>query len=135
MIKIGAKIKQARKKAGMNQQALATISDVTQSIVSRWEKDVLIPDIPTLEKIAKCTNKPMVWFFEEAEEKVTLGEIKQSQEGKMGEEKIVEAINAQTEILGKMLERLEAVEKKSEYLIRLETGREDNNNAHQEVTK
>ena len=64
MIKLGEKIKKARIKARINQQALATITDVSQSIISRWENDVLIPDIPTLEKIANYTRTSISWFFE-----------------------------------------------------------------------
>ncbi len=44
--------KELRKKLNLNQEELATKVGVTQTSVSRWEKDKSIPDYETLKKLS-----------------------------------------------------------------------------------
>jgi len=53
VIKIGKCISEARKKAGLTQDALAEKLCVTRQAVSNWENDKTQPDIETLEKLAE----------------------------------------------------------------------------------
>lgn len=53
---IGARIKRARKEAGLDQKSLAAILSVNPVSVSRWETNYRTPDVETLEKIASATS-------------------------------------------------------------------------------
>lgn len=50
---LGTKIQEARKKLNITQEQLADMLDVTRQSVSRWESDVVYPD---MEKIVKLSN-------------------------------------------------------------------------------
>lgn len=52
------KIKELRKRAGMNQTELAKAVGVTQGIVSMWENGLISPNsdkLPALAKALRCT--------------------------------------------------------------------------------
>ena len=50
--KIGEKIREARKAAGMNQGQLAERLGMPQSQVSDWERGEVMPSVPSLVKLA-----------------------------------------------------------------------------------
>lgn len=52
--KIGSKIREARKAAGLNQGELAEKLGLPQSQVSDWERGEVTPSVPSLVKIAPC---------------------------------------------------------------------------------
>lgn len=60
---LGARIKKARQWAGLGQDKMAELTDVSAVQVSRWENDKSSPTIPRLEQIAQATGQPLYWFF------------------------------------------------------------------------
>jgi transcriptional regulator with XRE-family HTH domain len=50
---LGKTIARLRKKSGLTQAELATKMEVHQSLVTRWERDIVQPRSKTLEKIAE----------------------------------------------------------------------------------
>ena len=52
--KMGAFIAQCRKEKQMTQEQLAQRLQVTDKAVSRWERGVGFPDIPTIEPLAQA---------------------------------------------------------------------------------
>ena len=55
-MKLGKKIRQARKNAGLTQQELANKIGVTQAMVSYYEKDIKKQTIEVTKRIASVLN-------------------------------------------------------------------------------
>ena len=53
-MKIGDKIRQMRKSAGLTQEQLATKLGVSAQSVSKWENEISMPDISLLPDIAEA---------------------------------------------------------------------------------
>ena len=58
LTELGAAIREARKAAGMTQEALAEALDRTQTAVSYWEAGKRDPGVPDLLRIAEALNVP-----------------------------------------------------------------------------
>lgn len=54
-----------RKQFKMTQMELGNQVGYSDKAISRWEKGEVIPDIPTLERLAKLYQIPIAYFFEE----------------------------------------------------------------------
>ena len=63
--KLGKKIKLARVELDMTQVQLAEAIHSMQRNISRYEKGMAFPSLPTLEKLAKTLKKPVGYFFDE----------------------------------------------------------------------
>lgn len=59
---IGSRIRNAREKKCLTQAALAMLMGVTVQTVWRWENGVRIPDVPTLQRIAKELEITMAYL-------------------------------------------------------------------------
>lgn len=65
---LGEKIKDARVKAGMTQEDLASKILVSRQAVSKWESDKGIPDIDNLKAIAKLLNVSIDYLVDDGTE-------------------------------------------------------------------
>jgi len=63
--KLGKKIKLARVEHDLTQDQLGNAIDSDQKSISRYEKGIALPSLPTLEKLAKTLKKPVGYFFDE----------------------------------------------------------------------
>lgn len=74
MNKIGAVISNARKKAGLTQEALAAKLGITPQAVSKWENDVGYPDVTLLPEISKTLDISLDELFgtENSEAEITV---------------------------------------------------------------
>lgn len=59
MSTIGNNVRKARKKAGLTQQELAKLTNLSRSYISDIEKDRYNPSLSTLKAIAIATNQPL----------------------------------------------------------------------------
>lgn len=59
---IGSRIRNAREKKCLTQAALAMLMGVTVQTVWRWENGVRIPDVPTLQRMAKELEITMAYL-------------------------------------------------------------------------
>jgi transcriptional regulator with XRE-family HTH domain len=59
---IRARIRLARKEAGLTQEQLATLIDRHKRTVENYER-VRVPDYAELGKIARVLNRPIEWFL------------------------------------------------------------------------
>lgn len=66
-MKLGEKIKQARKESNVTQVQLAEELGVMQKDVSRWENNLHIPNAIYFIKLAIITGKSIEWFNEDLE--------------------------------------------------------------------
>lgn len=63
---LGGRIQKARKDAGFtNVERLAVEMGVGQRTVQRWETGKSDPSVRQLVEIAKLTNHPLAYFFED----------------------------------------------------------------------
>lgn len=62
---IGSKIAEGRKRAGMTQQQLAEILDVSFQAVSQWEREEYLPETDKLVPIANALSMKVSELFEE----------------------------------------------------------------------
>jgi transcriptional regulator with XRE-family HTH domain len=63
---IGARIKRARKDAGLSHDRLGDLLDgVTRQHLIKLEKALHRPRAEMLQRIADATGKPLEWFFDE----------------------------------------------------------------------
>jgi transcriptional regulator with XRE-family HTH domain len=62
---IGRRIRWARKRAGLSQDALAAAIGTTRQVVIRWEKDRHLPNLESREKLAAATGQPAEFFAEQ----------------------------------------------------------------------
>ena len=60
-----ARIKQARKDAGLSQRDLGRAIKVSDKTISAWEVGRAEPSLDTLEEIAEALNKPVVYFVKD----------------------------------------------------------------------
>ena len=65
--KIGEKIRQAIKEAGLTQQKLADKLGITNPVVNVWVTGKRIPTVESIKKIAEATNKPYSFFIDSNE--------------------------------------------------------------------
>src|SRR5574344_2230373 len=61
---IGEKIKEIRKKRKISQEKLAELTNINFRTISRIETSRNIPNLETLEKIAKILNVNIIDFFD-----------------------------------------------------------------------
>ena len=54
-----------RKQSGLTQVDLAKKLKYSDKAVSRWEKGEVVPDVETLENIAKVYNVPLTYLLKE----------------------------------------------------------------------
>jgi transcriptional regulator with XRE-family HTH domain len=73
-IKTGKKIRLAMVEAGLTQKTLGEKLNVTGQAISRWITGLGEPTIPSLEKIAKATNKPISYFFDDSQTNISTGD-------------------------------------------------------------
>jgi len=65
---ISDNITHLRKQQGLTQIGLAKKINYSDKAISRWEKGEVIPDIETLENLAKIFNVPLTYMIEEHNE-------------------------------------------------------------------
>ena len=63
--KVGFKIHIARKEVGANQEEFAKTIGVARVTLARYESGVIMPDVGTLQSIARSSKKPITFFFDE----------------------------------------------------------------------
>jgi transcriptional regulator with XRE-family HTH domain len=63
-IAIGARIAQARKEAGLTQEALAKSIGYIPRSVAGWERNETHPRPVALQAIATATGRTVAWFYE-----------------------------------------------------------------------
>lgn len=66
-IDIGPKIRDLRKKHALSIKALAEITELSTGLISQIERDLVIPSVVVLFKIAKALDVSIGYFFDEAE--------------------------------------------------------------------
>lgn len=77
MIKIGKKIKSARKTKRITQQDLAKQVGVSDKSISAYESDRTSPPLHILDKIANATNQPLNYFLTETVESSILSKLRE----------------------------------------------------------
>lgn len=60
---IGQRIKEARKEAGVSQEALADTLGITQGAVSQWEREDANPGVDQIPAIAQTLGVTPDWLF------------------------------------------------------------------------
>lgn len=64
---IGIRIREARKAAGLSQEALGVLIEIEEATarvrIHQYEFNKHVPPLSTIEKIANALNKPTEWFF------------------------------------------------------------------------
>lgn len=65
---LASKIKKARKDSKMSQKELGEALSVSDKAISSYESGRAIPTIPTVQKLAKITHKPVSYFVSTEEE-------------------------------------------------------------------
>lgn len=75
MVKIGQKIKQARKIKQITQEDLAKVIGVSDKSISAYESDRISPPIKVLEKIAENTDQAFSYFLEDTVESSILSKL------------------------------------------------------------
>ncbi len=75
MVKIGNKIKQARKIKRITQEDLAQAIGVSDKSISAYESERISPPIKILEKIAEQTDQSVSYFLEDTVESVILSKL------------------------------------------------------------
>ena len=75
MIKIGKRIKEARKNKSITQDELANSIGISDKSISAYESDRIDPPLQILEKIAETTGQPMSYFIEEKVESAILAKL------------------------------------------------------------
>lgn len=63
--KLADRIRQAREDAHISQKELGESIGVSDKSISSYEKSRSMPPVDKLKKIAKITNKPLLFFTEE----------------------------------------------------------------------
>ncbi len=75
MLKIGQKIKAARKIKRITQDELARVIGVSDKSISAYESDRANPPLNVVEKISKATNQSLNFFLEESIETSILSKL------------------------------------------------------------
>lgn len=68
VLDLAQKLKRARVLTGLSQKELGKKLGVSDKTISAYELGRAIPPLPTLQKIAEITEKPLEYFFEEKTE-------------------------------------------------------------------
>ena len=63
--KIGSRLKELRKGAGLNQKRLAEAADLSPGLLSRIENGLAMPSIPTLQIISDTLKTEIGYFFKD----------------------------------------------------------------------
>lgn len=69
MIRYGEKIYSLRKEKNMTQKELGNLLNVSFQAVSKWEKDLSIPDLPTLQKLVQFFGISLEDFLNSCQQK------------------------------------------------------------------
>lgn len=77
MIKIGQKIKSARKIKRITQEDLAKAIGVSDKSISAYESNRANPPLDVVEKIANATNQHLGFFLEETIESSILSKLRE----------------------------------------------------------
>lgn len=77
MLKIGQKIKAARKIKRITQEELAKVMGISDKSISAYESDRAVPPLSVVEKISKATNQPLSFFLEETIETSILSKLRE----------------------------------------------------------
>jgi len=77
MLKIGQKIKAARKIKRITQEELAKAMGVSDKSISAYESNRANPPLNVIEKISKITNQPLNFFLEETTEISILSKLRE----------------------------------------------------------
>lgn len=75
VIKIGEKIKEARKTKRITQESLAKVIGVSDKSISAYESNRISPPLKILEKIAATTGQSLSYFLEETVETSVLSKL------------------------------------------------------------
>ena len=67
--KIGLQLRNLRKSLGMSIASLAAKSGVSTGLISQLERDMVVPSVANLYRIAQAMGTNINYFFEEPEEK------------------------------------------------------------------
>lgn len=59
---LGERIRRARLDAGLQQGELALRVGVSRPQVSKWERNIAVPDVVEAVRISEVTNKPLGWL-------------------------------------------------------------------------
>lgn len=78
--KIGDYIKQKRKEKGLSQQGLGKILYVTDKAVSKWERNIGLPDVAILEELAKALDTTVNNILNGSDDSETSFDIKRELE-------------------------------------------------------
>jgi transcriptional regulator with XRE-family HTH domain len=62
---IGARIRGARREAGLSNASFARAMSVGERTASRWQSGVLVPSLSRLYAIAQVLDKPVSYFVDE----------------------------------------------------------------------
>lgn len=76
MVKLGDKIKQARKIRRITQEELAQVVGVSDKSISAYESDRINPPLNVLEKIAETTEQSLSYFLDDNPESAILNKLK-----------------------------------------------------------
>lgn len=77
IIKIGEKIRRARKIKAITQENLANAIGVSDKSVSAYESERVSPPLKVLEKIAEQTDQSLAFFLEENIENSIMNKLKE----------------------------------------------------------
>lgn len=77
MLKIGEKIKKARKIRQITQSQLAKITGVSDKSISAYESNRVKPPVYVLEKIARMTGQSISFFLEDSPEGMILSKLRE----------------------------------------------------------
>lgn len=104
------KLKLAMLESGLNQTKLAKKLGLAPNSVSQWFLGQSNPKFSTLEDIAKATNKPLNYFFDNSSTKIGGDYITADNSSKVKKEnnfqKDLQILQAEIEILKKQIENI-----------------------------
>lgn len=75
MVKIGSKIKEARKTKRITQEDLAKAIGVSDKSVSAYESNRITPPLKVIERIAQTTDYSLSYFVEDSVEQKILAKL------------------------------------------------------------
>jgi transcriptional regulator with XRE-family HTH domain len=100
-IDIGPKIRDLRKKHNLSIKSLAEITDLSTGLISQIERDLVIPSVVVLFKIAKALDVSIGYFFDEDEAYVASPVVRKAERKKI----VIDKSNALYELLTPDLNR------------------------------
>lgn len=75
MVKVGERIRLARKQRQITQGNLAAAIGISDKSISAYESNRINPPLKVLEKIAESTNQPLRYFVEDSVETAILAKL------------------------------------------------------------